>query len=290
MLHTSSLAAQSLALNGVVTQPASPPDDISAELMHITPEMARDLLTNALPNRPVSKARVRALIDDLRMGRWQTNGESIILDASLRLLDGQHRLQAVAESGIAITALVAVGVDPGSMPTIDQGARRSAGDALAAAQLPRAKELAAACRWLWRLEHGAMRQVRVPLSNPELAPFVGNHPGLTEALACGRPLRRVVPESLGAALFWHFTRLSASQAREYHTALTRGEGLTAGHPALAVRRRALEERGPLTHAQVVGRAALLVLGWNCMRAQKPCPQGLTWRGERDPAVDFPRLL
>ena len=50
--------------------------------MHITPEMARDVLKNALPNRPISKARVRALIDDLRSGRWQINGESIVLDSN----------------------------------------------------------------------------------------------------------------------------------------------------------------------------------------------------------------
>ena len=165
-------------MNGVVTAPASRPDDISAELMRITPEVARDLLKNALPNRPISKARVRALMDDLRSGRWQTNGESIILDSNLRLLDGQHRLMAVAESGIAITALVVVGVAPAAMPSIDQGRSKGGADVLHMAQLPQAQQLASAARWLWRWQNERMRQTTVLLRDYELPQFIREHPGL----------------------------------------------------------------------------------------------------------------
>ena len=161
MLQTASLSTESSAVNGVVSHPASAPGDISAELMHITPEMARDVLKNPLPNRPISKARVRALIDDLRSGRWQINGESIVLDSNLRLLDGQHRLMAVAESGIAITALVVVGVAPAAMPSIDQGRSKGGADVLHMAQLPQAQQLASAARWLWRWQRADAPDHRV---------------------------------------------------------------------------------------------------------------------------------
>jgi hypothetical protein len=258
--------------------------------MQITPAMAADLLKNRPANRPVIKARVRALIEDLRSGRWVTNGESIILTDDMQLLDGQHRLMACAESGIAITALVAVGVAPEVMVSIDQGARRSGADALAASSIPRARDIAAVARWLWRVAHEQMRVQAVPLRNQDLPAFVADHPGLHSALSWGRALRPILPESCGAAFYWLFSQRDSTMAKEYYAALKAGEGLTAGHPALAVRAVAFRERVTMRHAVAVSRAALLTLGWNCLRAGKPCPQGLSWKGERDAQVPFPRIL
>ena len=288
MLQTVSLPTETHSTNGVVTPQTS---DITAELMVITPAMAADLLRNRPANRPVSKARVRELVEDLRSGRWTTNGESIIVDQDLELIDGQHRLLAVQESGIAITAMVVVGVDPAVMPTIDQGRARSGADALAASSVPRARDVAAVARWLWRVEHEHMRVQAVPLRNPELPTFVTAHPGLHAVLGWGSALQPILPASCGAAFYYLFSRRDAALAKEYYLALKSGEGLTAGHPALAVRNRALQERvKAVRHMVAVSRAALLVLGWNCLRAGKTCPQGLAWRGERDQDVPFPRLL
>lgn len=288
MLQTSaSLPTAAPCTNGVMTPHAS---DITTELMTITPQMAADLLRNRLPNRPISKTRVRLMIEDMRSRRWIDNGEPLILTEHLQVLDGQHRLQAVMDSGYTITFLVVVGVPHAAMGSIDQGARRTGADALAASSVPRARDVAAVARWLWRVEHEAMRQVVVPVRNTEMPAFVQEHPGLHAALSWGRALRPILPESCGAALFWCFSQRDTSMAKTYYEALRSGEGLTAGHPALAVRAVAFRERVTMRHAVAVARAALLALGWNCLRAGKPCPQGMTWRGEKDPGVPFPRVL
>jgi hypothetical protein len=288
MQATISCPTETPYMNGLVTQHAP---DITAELMTITSQMAAELLKNRRANRPISKARVRSLIEDLRAGRWRTNGESIILTEDMELLDGQHRLQAVLESGIAITALVAVGVTPGDMGSIDQGRARSGADALAASSIPRARDMAAVARWLWRVEHEKVRVQAVPLRNQDLPAFVADHPGLHAALGWGSALRPIMPMSCAAAFYYLFSRIEAGLAKEYYLAIKSGEGLTAGHPALAVRNRALQERvSTVRHAVAVGRAALLALGWNCLRASKACPHGLTWRGERDKYVPFPHIV
>lgn len=286
-----SLAPMPLAaFNGPVT-PTVQPAEISAQLMTITPQMAAELLRNRPANRPIAKARIRAMMEDMRAGRWSTNGESIILDAELRLLDGQHRLLAVQESGVTITALVAVGVEGSAMPTIDQGARRSGADTLAASSIPRARDMAAVARWLWRLEHAQMRMQAVPLRNQDLPAFVAGHPGVHATLGWGSALQPILPASCAAACYYHFSRHDSGLAKTYYLALKSGEGLEAGHPALAVRDRAFKERvTSMRHAVAVARAAVLVLGWNCLRADKPCPQGLAWKGERDASVPFPRIL
>jgi hypothetical protein len=291
MLHTSAiLPAEAQPMNGVGTQPASPPDDISAELMRITPEVARDLLKNALPNRPISKARVRALIEDLRRGRWQTNGESIILDASLRLLDGQHRLMAVAESGIAITALVVVGVAPAAMPSIDQGRSKGGADVLHMAQLPRAQQLASAARWLWRYQNQSMRQATVLLRDYELPAFIGQHPGLPGALDWGRTVRAFLAQGSASMLFHVMAQTDAATARQLFHGLATGQNLSAADPPWHVRERLLKDKRPLRHAVIVERAALVVLAWDCVRKGLPWVPGRTWKGVQDKSVPFPWIV
>src|SRR5262245_40928937 len=108
--------------NGTAPPGAS---DLSATVMAISPPMAADLLKGRLANRPLNKTQVRRIIDDIRQGRWRLNGESIILDHDLHVLDGQHRLQAISEAGITVEALVVVGADPQVIPSIDQGSRRN---------------------------------------------------------------------------------------------------------------------------------------------------------------------
>lgn len=275
------------AVNGTTSPLAQ---DITAQRMAITPAMAAELLKDRPPNRPISKTRVRLMIEDMRSGRWVDNGEPLILTEDLQVLDGQHRLQAVMDSGCTITFLAVVGVPHAAMGSIDQGRARSGADTLAASSVPRARDVAAVARWLWRVEHEQMRVQAVPLRNQDLPAFVAHHAGLHAALSWGRALRPILPESCGAAFYWLFSQRDASMAKTYYEALRSGEGLTAGHPALAVRAVAFRERVTMRHAVAVSRAALLTLGWNCLRAGKPCPQGLSWKGERDAQVPFPKIL
>ena len=164
------------AVNG--TAPASSCPELQAQLWHITPDVARELLKNARPNRALSKARVRALIDDIRAGRWRVNGESIILDQDLRMIDGQHRCAAIAEAGIAVDVLVVVGVSPDVAMSIDQGHTKVGGDMLHMAGLDQAQTLATVARWLFRYERNPMRAVTVPLRHDALPAYVQARPSL----------------------------------------------------------------------------------------------------------------
>ena len=139
----------------------------------------------------------------MRSVRWQTNGESIILDAELRLLDGQRRLLACQESGIALDAFVVVGVAPDALPSIDQGRSKVAGDFLSMAGLTQTKELAAAGRWLFRFEHQCMRESTIALRNDALPAYVAARPSLPTALPWGRSLRISCPELCQHAVLRH---------------------------------------------------------------------------------------
>jgi hypothetical protein len=290
MLHTASLPTDTPHNNGVVTQPAPVRDDITAQLWTLTPEVCRELLKNALPNRPLSKARVQALVEDIRAGKWVTNGESIILDEDLRLLDGQHRLAAIAEAGITLQAMVVVGVAPEAMATIDQGRRKSAADVLAIHGMPQPIQLAASARWLWRYLHHAMRSTRLGLRDYELPAFLAAHPGLQAALPWGRTVRAMLPQSCASMVYYVMATKDAARAKQFCHALATGQELTATDPAYVVRERLLKDKSPMSHTGMVGRAALVVLGWNCVRHGQACPPSLVWRGLGDKTVAFPEIL
>ena len=95
------------------------------EVLLVGPEEARALLErNAEFQRKVRPNRVQEYAEEMRAGRWCDNGETIKMDELGRLIDGQHRLRAVIESGTAQVMTVAYGLPADAYKTIDAGLGR----------------------------------------------------------------------------------------------------------------------------------------------------------------------
>lgn len=93
----------------------------------ITPDMAREYLKYNTENyRSINKFRVMSYASDMRNGKWQLNGEAIKFDASGRLIDGQHRLQAIVSANVPAEMLVIREVPEGTN-LYDIGSNRSLG-------------------------------------------------------------------------------------------------------------------------------------------------------------------
>lgn len=89
-------------------------------VMNVTPEMAASWLDKNGRNRRISRYHVSRIADQIASGKWVLNGQTVSFDEAGRLLDGQHRLSAVVESGISVPMAVAVGVtDPEAFKTYD---------------------------------------------------------------------------------------------------------------------------------------------------------------------------
>lgn len=104
----------------------------------VTPEFAAELLTRNTGNRKVIKTWVDQLAQDMTRGRWQENGETIIVSRSGKILDGQHRLLAVIKSGRPVYMLILFGIsdDRKVMASIDQGKNRTVANILQMAGSP----------------------------------------------------------------------------------------------------------------------------------------------------------
>lgn len=98
---------------------------ISAEVRNITPEMAFELLTKNTKNyRRIHVPTVKYYAKEMQEGRWEMNGEPIQFAEDGTLLNGQHRLTAIVESGVTVPLLVVTGVKK-DVAIYDDGKTRS---------------------------------------------------------------------------------------------------------------------------------------------------------------------
>ena len=75
--------------------------------MSISPEMARRWLeVGNTRNRNMNMAYCERLARDMREGRWVLTHEGIAFSPNGRLLDGQHRLQAIILADLPVAMFV----------------------------------------------------------------------------------------------------------------------------------------------------------------------------------------
>ena len=104
--------------------------NLSVDLVHITPQVAKNYLSYNTQNRKESSRNVMFLVEQMKKGLFLENGESIVFDSNNNLLDGQHRLMAIAKSGLSFHIPVVRGAMTNAMATYDTGKNRSSIDVL----------------------------------------------------------------------------------------------------------------------------------------------------------------
>lgn len=150
---------------------STPLINVSADVVTITPELAKEWLAKNTRNRRIKPDNVAARKRDIESGNYQLNGEPIIFDSNDVLVDGQHRLTAIAEAGKSVQSFVIRGVSPESRHTVDTGTKRNWSD-IADMDPNRnynvdSKALAALAVQIWRFNNGMIKN---SLSRPNKMP------------------------------------------------------------------------------------------------------------------------
>lgn len=106
---------------------------MKTELQTITPELAKRYLEHNKSNRPLRINTVAKYAIEMKMGRWDLNHQGIAFNELGELVDGQHRLRAIVESGCTVQMLVTLELPSDSGFNIDKLSCRKDGDTLAIA-------------------------------------------------------------------------------------------------------------------------------------------------------------
>lgn len=99
----------------------------------VTPEQAALWLEKNTHNRPLRQRIVSQYAGEMRACRWLLHHQGIALNCDGTIIDGQHRLAAVVESGVSVRMLVTEGVDMAAQIAVDDHARRTPFDAISLA-------------------------------------------------------------------------------------------------------------------------------------------------------------
>lgn len=104
---------------------------IRVSIEEITPKMAESWLSTAnTKNRRLRERLVMRYATDMVNGDWVLSHQGIAFDTDLALIDGQHRLSAIALSGETVRMLVFRGMTARSRMAVDAGMKRMTHDQL----------------------------------------------------------------------------------------------------------------------------------------------------------------
>ncbi|WP_017936069.1 hypothetical protein [Nocardioides sp. Iso805N] len=252
----------------MATNTATPP---SVEIIDVTPTLAQTWLYRNPNNRNLRKGMVDAYARDMLAGRWLLNGESVKIDDTGHLLDGQHRLSAVIAADVTVPMIVIKGLPAGVMATVDAGTKRSYADALKLQGEDNSPTLAAVTRRaaMWvrgvRTNTGSLRPT--PL---EMNIFINENPRIRTSAEIASKLasRSLLPASVIGLCHWLFSDLDPDDAEWFLARAADGDGLSADDPIAALRNRIVKMRVGGGRVNETDALALAIYAWNAHRADE----------------------
>lgn len=95
-----------------------------------TPDMAMDILTllDIGKQRYIDESRVTDYTEEMKSGTFPVNGDTFKISKTYKLIDGQHRLWAIWESGKSMPIIIVTGLEDKVIANIDIGKNRTAHD------------------------------------------------------------------------------------------------------------------------------------------------------------------
>jgi len=228
-------AAPPPPLRAVEPPPPSPSNPLAIEVVDVTPELAGKWLErNHEGNRPINWRNVEAFANDMRSGAWRLTHQGICFDAHDRLIDGQHRLHAVVQSGATVKMLVIRNAGGDFHDPIDRVRPRSVGTILGMGNKD-----AACLNMLRMLEAGFPLHTPMTVNDAEEA-----HERHTESLTVLStiPGRSKLKGPVLAALVWAMP-VDRELAIDFAVKVASGEMISKGHPAYAFRSWSERNRG-----------------------------------------------
>jgi len=246
----------------------------------VTPEMAKAMLrynTPGVTNRRLKHASVAQIVADLQDGIWENTGEPIIFSNTGFLNNGQHRLQAIVESGITAVLDIRFGVSRRAFAATDSGNKRTGGDALTLLGIPNQTNVSAAARLVLAYEKGLPNAARRRIANQEIVYAVERWSDIAGAVKYTANLPRFLRNAAVDVLaFFALRTAKESSVKEFFGLLEAGAG--SGHASSPPRRLwdvIIHHSGGQDTGTRVSNLAYCIIAWNAWQAQHRMPR-ITW--------------
>jgi len=260
----------------------------TTRVVNITPSLAKDWLKQSKRNRPVSKTVVIGYRRDMDAGEWAFTGDPIRFSVNGDLIDGQHRLMALAELGVftSIPMLVIDGLPEDSQLFMDQGRKRGAGGQLALLGVKNANGLAASAKFYIVWQEGFLfkdSMNRTLITSRQIQAWVADNPDMAalQSLLLKHIKSTGAPTTVASAAAFKFSTIDLDSTIEFFETLASGVGLKEGHPILVLDRRLRKIRNEGLSVSTRDYLSFFILAWNAWRegrslARFQRPRGGSW--------------
>ena len=243
----------------------------TTSIVMVTAGTAARWLERNIRNRPLSAFTVERYRRDMSEGRWVYAADPIRFDTAGSLLDGQHRLTALAMcEGLALPFLVVRGLPSETQMVMDQGRKRSAAQQLALKGVKNASNIAAGVKVYILWQSGLMfrdnKVAQSSITTPSIEAWIdGNESTVAHVSAYLTTLRNNdAPPSVTVGAVLRFTELHPDQAYDFFHTLANG-GTPVGHPINTLDKRLQRIRREGLRFSQRDHLALFVLAWNATR-------------------------
>lgn len=180
---------------------------MQTQIETITPESASEYLKANRSNRPLKKALVNNYARAMANGEWRLTHQGVAFNCDGILLDGQHRLKAVEQSGHTIQMVVTRGVSKDAQLVMDDHAKRSAGDALSISRGEKITQAMVAtirgCVELQRTSYNTATMTKQEI-NKVLDRFAGPLEFINSQVRCNERGVTSAPVRSAIALAWYY--------------------------------------------------------------------------------------
>lgn len=267
-----------------------PVDDepiISIEL--VTPEKAREFLGYNLTNRGIRSRVVQIYALDMAQGMWKFNGDPVRFARNGQLLDGQHRLAAIIESGTPQKMLIIRNLYMSAQLNMDSGIKRNFADYLKFLGEVNVHMYGAIIGAVTRYEEGGNIRSN-NTSHAEMEKTYQKYPELKDAISVVQRANAAVKCGyVAGGLTWFLLNaIDPEECATFFDRLTAMDNHQKGEPIFALR-RTLIANAPTGRQRTLpphNIAALMIKAWNKWRDGEEC-EVLMWRGGGPSPEAFP---
>jgi hypothetical protein len=251
---------------------------IKTRIEKITPAKAEKYLALMGKNRRLRKRLVDRYTEAMKAGLWSLTGDPIRFNTKGELFDGQHRLQAVIQSGVSIETIVMRNVPDDAFMDIDTGGVRNPGDLLNLSGYSYANRVASAIRMassILEIEAGHIKpssfgRRRIPPQRLLEWAEAHNEELVRSARLMSNKVARIpcAPPALFAALHFLFSQYNPKGADQFFDMLIKGIGFEHGEndPVYQLRNMLIGFRSDKHRSRpAFYKAALAIKAWNAFQ-------------------------
>lgn len=240
---------------------------LTARVVKLDKALAEKWLARLIQGqRKLKNQNLQRLINAVEEGFWELNGETIILSREGNLIQGRHRCETVIRTGIPILTVVLWGIPESAYLTLDNGSKRTGGDALDYVNAPSYTCAAATTTLLIRFMVDPSMATSVSRCTLKIQQVYNDYKDQINASvkianALDRKLKAFTPAT---AAFTHllFSQVNLEAANAFFESLRTGSNLAEKSPVMVLRDYAMKHQGRLESRKQI---ALLINTWNAYR-------------------------